>query len=218
MTMSSIDSLFDDTNSFRVLGICGGIASGKSTIRAAFKEIGATVIDADKIGHAVYPFVYEKLADAFGEDVMEGSKADGGYTGVKRGALGPIVFGSKSEMQKLNDIMWPEIRIRIQQSLKERKNEGTTSMVVVEAAVLFEAGWEDLFDHIIVSAVDRDIAKIRLTERNKISEQDAVTRIDAQANNESRIAKADFVIWNNGTVEDLTKEVVKVHTAIQKMN
>ena len=142
-----------------VIGLTGGIASGKSTAAAWLKEFGAVVIDADRLGHRVYEpgtSGFEAVVNEFGHDIVA---ADGT---INRQLLGGKVFGAPGEMERLNSIIWPEIRRLISEELADLKRKDPRQIIVLEAAVLIEAGWKDLCDEIWVITVGVPTAVERL--------------------------------------------------------
>ena len=149
--------------------------------------------DADILGHRTYDPGTGTFAAV---DVVA---ADGT---IDRRALGGKVFGKPEELTRLTDIVWPGIRALASQELSDLEVAGT-GIVVLEAAVLLEAGWQDMVDEIWVTTVEVDGAVARLAERNGLDEAAARARIDSQLSNEERIAAASVIIENNGTREEL---------------
>ena len=186
-----------------VIGLTGGIASGKSTVTRFFRDRGIPVIDADVLGHRTYEpgtDTFASVVRTFGDDLVA---ADGS---IDRKVLGAKVFGKPDELKKLTDIVWPGIRKLANEQLSELETAGNL-YAVLEAAVLFEAGWEDLCDEIWVVVVDPDQAVVRLAERNGLDEAAARARIASQLSNAERTARADVVIENNGTLADLEDRI-----------
>ncbi len=189
----------------RVIGLTGGIAAGKSTISEALHESGAVVIDADKVGHEAYlpgTETHQALVSAFGEEIL----AEDGQ--IDRRKLGAIVFADPAQRQRLQDIVWPRMKEMMRGKLKDLAAQDTR-VAVIEAAVLFEAGWQDLVDEIWVVQVPEEIAMQRLMARNGFSAEDAQSRIRAQLSNEERARQANVVIDNSGTIEDAQQQVKK---------
>lgn len=181
-----------------LVALTGGIASGKSTVAARLRELGFAVVDADRLGHAVYAPGRPALArvlDAFGEGV----RADDG--GVDRRALGAIVFSSPAQMDRLTAIVWPEIRAMFREEIARLAAEGRRT-VFVEAAVLAEAGWRDDFAHCWVVDVPRAVQRARLVERNSLTGEEADKRIDSQVPAAERLALATEVLRNDRPVEE----------------
>jgi dephospho-CoA kinase len=187
----------------RVIGLTGGIAAGKSTVSQALRDAGAEVIDADQVGHQAYRAgteTHAALVAAFGDGIL----AESGE--IDRRALGAIVFADPAQRLRLQEIVWPRMKEMMRGQLDELRAAGA-DLAVVEAAVLFEAGWQDLMDEIWVVQVPPEIARERLVARNGLSPEDADARIRAQLTNEERASHADVIIDNSGTVEQAQERV-----------
>lgn len=194
-----------------VIGLTGGIASGKSTVTRFFKDRDVPVIDADILGHRTYDpgtDTFAAVVATFGQDLVA---ADGS---IDRRVLGGKVFGKPDELKRLTDIVWPGIRKLASEALSEFEAAGN-SIVVLEAAVLFEAGWKDLVDEVWVVVVEPDLAVQRLASRNGLDEAAARARIDSQLSNDERISRSNVVIKNNGTLEELEGNIQKAWDALQ---
>ena len=196
-----------------VIGLTGGIASGKSTVSEHLRALGAILIDADRVGHRSYePGTpgFEKVVNAFGHDIVS---KDGT---IDRRILGGKVFGAPGEMDRLNAIVWPEIRRLIAADLRELKRRDRNAIIVIEAAVLLEAGWQDLCDEIWVVTTTLKTAVERLSSRNSMSEEAAMARINSQMSSRERAEYADVKIDNSGTEEQLRGRVDRAWKALQK--
>ncbi|NBB94719.1 MAG: dephospho-CoA kinase [Planctomycetes bacterium] len=128
-----------------VIGITGGIGSGKSTVARAFGEVGCEVIDADALGHALLdePGIREAIRRQWGGEVVNASGA------VDRGKLGRLVFADPQVRRRLEDILHPPMRSEMQRRIAAARQAGRTRAVVIDAAVLFEAGWDVLCTHTV---------------------------------------------------------------------
>lgn len=185
------------------IGLTGGIASGKTTISQLLAERGATVIDADKVGHEVYrPRTpgWRALLDVFGADLA------GPDSVIDRRKLGALVFNDPAQMKKLTGIVWPRMKEMMRTELDRLRLSGVR-ITVLEAAVLFEAGWQDLVDEIWAAVVAPGVAVERLIKRNGLSEEQARARLASQLSNEERARQSDIVIDNSGSLEDLSQSV-----------
>ena len=196
-----------------VIGLTGGIASGKSTVAGYLQEFGAQIIDADRLGHRVYEpgtAGFQKVVNAFGHDLVT---KDGT---IDRRLLGGKVFGAPEQMERLTDIVWPEIRKLAAAEIAELKKKDRDAVIVLEAAVLLEAGWQDLVDEIWVTTVKVATAAARLMARNGLSESQAMARIQSQMSAKERLERADVKIDNSDSLEDLKRRVERQWKLLQK--
>jgi phosphopantetheine adenylyltransferase/dephospho-CoA kinase len=188
----------------KIICMTGGLASGKTTASEFLQSRGAEIIDADKLGHRAYDpgtQAYLKVIEAFGEDIVADDHQ------IDRRALGGKVFGKPEELKRLTDIVWPEIRRLAELEIAGYDATYPDGVVVLEAAVLFEAGWEDIGDEIWVLAVDREVAVARAMARDNADRTAVESRIDSQLSNEERIARATTVIYNNGDQEGMIEQL-----------
>lgn len=183
-----------------VIGLTGGIASGKSTLSSFARDRGAHVIDADLLGHQAYEpgtTCFNAVVNEFGRDIV----ADDGT--IDRRALSAKVFAEGSSLKRLTDIVWPAIRDLAQTEIENVRRCEPDRTIVLEAAVLLEAGWQDFVDEVWVAVVDVETAIRRTMKRDGLDREAVQSRIDAQISNEDRIAAADVVFDNSGSEEDL---------------
>jgi dephospho-CoA kinase len=195
-----------------VIGLTGGIGSGKSTVAAMLAGLGARVIDADKVGHEVYlPGTdgFRGVVDAFGLDVVA---ADGT---IDRRRLGSRVFADRRELAQLNAIVHPLIGDEIRRRMQAAFAEGDGRPIVVEAAIMLEAGWR-FFDRIWVVVVEPETAIARVTASRGLSREEVERRIDAQMPNAERARMADLVIRNDGTLDELRRQVEAAWRALPR--
>jgi len=184
----------------KIICLTGGLASGKSTAAAYLVEQGANVIDADRLGHRAYDVgthAYREVIETFGEDIVSNDNE------IDRKILGKKVFGQPAELKKLTDIVWPEIRRLAELEIAGFKAIYPDGVVVLEAAVLFEAGWQDLGDEIWVVIVEREAAIERSIQRDGFDRQAVESRLDSQLKNSERVSLSDVVIENNGDQQQL---------------
>ncbi|WP_459799743.1 dephospho-CoA kinase [Herbidospora sp. RD11066] len=183
------------------MGLTGGIGSGKSEASKRLAARGAVVIDADKIAREVVEPGTEGLAEivaAFGTEVL---RPDGA---LDREKLGSIVFSDAEKLTTLNGIVHPKVGERVQQLLDDVPEGG---VIVYDVPLLAENKLAPTFDHVIVVDTDDETRIRRLAENRGMSESDARARIAAQASREERLSIADTVIDNNGTVDDLDRQI-----------
>ena len=194
-----------------VIGLTGGIGTGKSTVSQILRNKGFSVIDLDMISHKVieFPSVVEKIVRNFGKEVLENNN-DGNRT-VSREKLGKIIFSDREKRFTLNSIMHPEILRIMQKKILEckSKNVKENKIIFVEIQLLFEVQWEKEFDYILLVAAKRDIQVRRVLERDKRSEKEAWNIINSQMSLDEKRGKSDFVIENDGNIDDLNRKVDK---------
>jgi dephospho-CoA kinase len=188
----------------KVIGITGGIASGKSTVSRFLKELGVVVIDADRIGHEVLRSdrgVRRKLAAAFGQQIL----TPGGS--VSRRKLGKLVFDDPEALARLNQIMHLRIAARVKARLERYRRDGV-GVVVVEAALLLEAGWASLVDEVWVTVASEATVLKRLKMRSGLSDAESRARLRAQLSVAERLKRADVVIDTDCRLDELRARVV----------
>ena len=187
-----------------IIGLTGGIASGKSTAARHLGALGAHVIDADRLGHRAYEpgtRAHQAVVEAFGEEVRD---ADGH---IDRKRLGAKVFGDAKQLTRLTDIVWPEIWRLAQAEIAAAQAARPDVVVVLEAAVLLEAGWQDAADETWVVSVNRATALNRAMQRDGADAAAVEARIDAQLANADREAQADVVFDNSGAEAQLIAQL-----------
>lgn len=184
-----------------LIGLTGGIGSGKSTVSARLAELGARVVDADAIVRDVQApgtEVFAAIVERFGDDVV----AEDGS--LDRPALAAKVFNDTDELKALNAIVHPAVGIGIAEALAAAAE--TDDVVILDVPLLVESGRDDMAAMVVVD-LDPEIAVARLIEHRGFTEEDARARMSRQASRDERLAKADKVLDNNGSVEDLIAQV-----------
>lgn len=174
-----------------VIGITGGIASGKSSIVKRLSKMGAYTVDCDLLGHEAYipgQPAYNRVVQEFGTGIL---KEDGT---INRQKLGPIVFSDKKKLELLNSIVWPEIHRMKMEIIDRVSREGNHKVVCFEGAVLFEAGWEKEANEVWCCVIPKDEAVTRIVQRNGLSEESALARIASQMSNEERVSKSHVIL------------------------
>ena len=186
-----------------VIGLTGGIGTGKTQVSRLLEELGASIVNADLLGHQVYAPQSEgwhAVVNAFGEQIVSDNSE------IDRRALGGIVFSDDSALQQLNAIMHPRIYDLAEQRLKGLADQGVTT-AVLEAALLIEAKWTPLVDDVWVTVSPEEDIIARLQERNNMDEATARSRIDSQMPQTERVEHADVIVENNASLEDLSDSV-----------
>ena len=194
-----------------VFGLTGGLASGKSTVAARFRARGLPVIDADLIAREVVEPGSEGLArvvEAFGEGVL---LPDGS---LDRARLGELVFAAKEKRRVLNSILHPRIGARSAERIAELGAKGEV-LACYEAALLVENGLSDAFRPLVVVAVAPEVQLARAMARDGSTEAHARARVAAQLPLATKIAAADYVVDNAGTLEQTERRADEVLDAIR---
>ncbi len=187
-----------------VIGLTGGIGSGKSTVAKVLEEQGASVVSADLIGHEVYSPgrpAWQEIVKEFGHDVV----ADDGT--IDRKKLGAIVFSGPKRLAALNSIVHPRMKGMMRERLAVLAREGV-EIAVLEAALLFEAKWDDLANEVWVTAVAPKIAARRTSERSGLPEEQVLERIKSQMSNEERTRNSHVVIDTDCDIEGTTQQAL----------
>ncbi|MFC1949424.1 dephospho-CoA kinase [Chloroflexota bacterium] len=190
----------------KVIGLTGGIGSGKSTVSQYLAELGAVVIDADKVGHEAYQpgtAAWNDVVAAFGRDII----ADNGE--IDRKKLGAMVFGNPEALRKLNSIMHPRMREMIAAQLEEYRRRGV-DVVVIEAEVLITAGWTSLADELWVTVASEPTVLERVKKQRGLSGEEVLARIRSQMSSEERAKYADVIIENDGDLDQVKAEIKRL--------
>ena len=205
-----------------VIGLTGGIGSGKTEVTHTLRELGAVVIDADRIAHLSYrpgTETYETIVRLFGRNILDDSDV------IDRASLGSIVFSDSGpgRREELEAIVWPATRELIEGRLAKEEERGTR-VVVIEVTKLFEAGWDKLANVTWTVEVQPDDAgKREITRRVQArsgrdgAQSGTGARIEAQMTSEQRIERADLVIDNTATLGDLREQVKTVWETVRAL-
>jgi dephospho-CoA kinase len=194
----------------RVIGLTGGIASGKSLVSKTLQGLGMTVIDADDISHEILAHdtsIKQKVNQIFGKEVLneEGE--------IDRGKLGSIVFSRKPGLRKdLEAILHPPIR----EEMWKRARENRSDNVVLDIPLLIETDEHERVDVVIVVYATRELQIQRLMARDGISRQEAMGRIASQLPLEEKVSAAHYVINNTGSVEETIEQTTRFHQEIRE--
>jgi dephospho-CoA kinase len=204
LPVSRLDSIM------KVIGLTGGIGSGKSTVSRFLAELGAVIIDADKVGHEAYKpdtDIWREVIAAFGKQILT-PNGD-----IDRKKLGEIVFGNSEALSRLNQIMHPRMYDIVKTQLELYRQQGV-DVVVLEAPLLIEAGWSSSVDEIWVTVAPESTVLRRLKKYSGLSEQQSLARIHSQLSSAEREKYADVVINNEGGLDELKSKVKKLWHAL----
>jgi dephospho-CoA kinase len=197
----------------QIIGLTGGIATGKSTVSAIFENAGAVVIDADRIARKVVKKglpAYRKIVRHFGENVL---LPDGE---INRSLLGDIIFNDPQKKNLLNSIVHPHVREEQNRQLKRIQKNNPNTIVILDIPLLIESQMvQDLSEVIVVYAPEHIQVK-RLIKRDHISQADALARIRSQMPIEEKKNKATIVIDNSGAMESTRKQALEIFKKIKE--
>ncbi|MGI6669593.1 MAG: dephospho-CoA kinase [Acetivibrionales bacterium] len=191
----------------KIIGVTGGIGSGKSTVSRILKDLGAAVIDADAVAKNVTQAggtAIEELAGYFGNEIIkENGELD-------REKLASLAFADAEKLNALNSITHKYISEKIQETVESIKKSGKFAITVIDAPIPVEKGFLDLVDEVWVVVADKDSRIKRVMERSGFSHDEITARIDAQLSDEEYIRLADEVLYNNESMEELEQTVVRL--------
>lgn len=189
-----------------IIGLTGGIASGKSTVSEMLKKRGIPVIDADLIAREVVEVgkkAYTEIVNAFGKEILNEDLT------INRARLGSIVFQNEDKREKLNSIVHPEVRLEMKRRQEQLISEGAKA-VVLDIPLLFESNLKHLVDKVIVVYTGEKNQLERLMKRNNFSKEEALSRINAQMPLKEKVKFADAVINNDGTLEETEQQLENI--------
>jgi dephospho-CoA kinase len=183
-----------------LIGLTGNIATGKSVVLTVLKRLGAKIIDADALVHQLMAKgtpVWRAILDEFGEGIL-GSEGE-----IDRGKLGAIVFADAEALERLEAIVHPAVTSRVDELIRQ----ASEPVVVVEAIKLIEAGWHRTCDALWVVTCPREQQLERLMRARMLSREEALLRIEAQPPQGDKVALADVVIDNSGSLKEMKEQV-----------
>jgi len=195
----------------KVIGLTGGIGSGKSTVSQLLHELGAVVLDADRIGHEAYKPNTEtwlEVVSVFGRQILTSNGE------IDRRRLAQIVFSDPESLARLNQIVHPRMYEMMKTKIEEFRRQGV-KVVVLEAAILLEADWTPLVDEVWVTvAPEHEVVK-RTVERTGLPEEQVIARIRSQLSSEERTKHANVIINNDGSIDELKVKIKELWDRIQ---
>ena len=195
----------------KIIGLTGGIASGKSIVASVFRELGAIILDADQIARLVvlpHQPAWEDIVEFFGPQVVNEDES------LDRAKIGEIVYNNPDSLKELNRITHPRIMQYYKDEMRRIKLEQPDAIVILEVPLLYETNMDKLCQQVVVVCVDRETQIKRLMERDKMSCEDAVRRINAQMPMDEKVRRADFVIDNRGSMEETKEKATKYYKEI----
>ncbi|MEN3038952.1 MAG: dephospho-CoA kinase [Candidatus Kryptonium sp.] len=196
------------------VGVTGGIGSGKTTVCKFFEEFGAKVIYADDLAKKLMEedeSIKSKIRKMFGEESYIGGK-------LNRKFIAEIIFSDEEKKKQLESIVHPAVIKKIISEFKKISKEKTHSFVIVEAALIFESGFDRELDYVIVVDADEEIKIKRIIERDNCSREEVLKRMKAQMNPTKKRKLADIVIQNNDDIQTLREKVKFLHALLQKLS
>ena len=191
-----------------VIGLTGGIGSGKSEVSRMLRELGAEIIDADRVGHEAYlpnTETYDRIVAEFGDDILQTNGE------IDRKSLGARIFAEPKARERLNAIVHPRMYAMVEERIQRLRERGA-SAVVLDAAILIEAGWDSLVDEVWVVTAPEETVVQRISQRNGLPAEQVRQRIRAQLTPEERARQAAVVIDNSRGLEELDTRVREVWT------
>ncbi len=191
----------------KIIGVTGGIGSGKSVVSRIMKDLGAVLIDADSIARAVTMRggkALEELTDYFGRGILDGNGD------LNRKALADVVFKDPVKRHALESITHKHIVSRILDSVENIRNSGKSDIVVIDAPIPVKHGFMDIADEVWVVAAEKETRIKRSMERSGYTYEEALDRINSQMKDEEYLQAADEVLGNDGSIEELEKSIVKL--------
>lgn len=195
----------------KIIGLTGGIASGKSTVSRALRELGAIVIDADEVAHTIMEPgkpAWEDIIEHFGSGVLYADQT------IDREKLGAIVFNNPERLQVLNQITHPRVGEQFKQMIKDIKSQQADAVLFIEVPLLYETHMDRICDEVWVVWVDEETQIQRLMKRDGLSREDALKRIDAQMSLDEKAKRADVVIDNSFSIEETIETATKYYNNI----
>jgi dephospho-CoA kinase len=186
-----------------VIGLTGGFGSGKSTVAGMVQELGARVMDADRVAHQLYQpgtAAFDEVVRAFGREIV-GENGE-----IDRRKLGQKVFGDPQALKRLNAVLHPRILDRVKETLEGWRGEGV-KVAVVEAALLLEAGWAPMADQVWVTVASEAKVKERLRASKDLTDEEIEARLASQMPAEEKARRAQVVIDTDGTLDEVREEV-----------
>jgi dephospho-CoA kinase len=193
-----------------VLGVTGNIGCGKSTVARMFKTEDCLLIDADKLAHESISYgskVYKKIKNYFGKGILKKNKS------VDRLKLANLVFANNSALTKLNSIVHPQVISEIKRRIKDSRKR----IIILDAALIVEAGLNRIVDKLVVVKVKRKLQIFRSQKSLGLSKKQVGMRMKSQISQKAKSGFADFIIDNSGTISQTRKQVFEIRRALARL-
>lgn len=195
------------------VGLTGGIASGKSTVARMFREKGAIIFDFDELAHFTEEPDrpgWKAIVDGFGTDILNRDRS------INRETFGAMVFGDKEKLAKLNRIIHPAIFEEWEKRVQAVLSKNPQAIMISDIPLLFETGIQHWFEVVILVYISSENQIHRLTKRNGYSQEEAGIRLNSQMSIDEKVSRADFVIHNEGSIQETQAAVDAIWTALLK--
>jgi dephospho-CoA kinase len=195
-----------------IVGVTGSVGTGKSTVTNFFRELGAYIIDWDELAREAtgpHSRAWEKIVDYFGKDILNEDLT------INRQKLAEMVFSDKEKLEELNQIIHPEVFKEDDRITNEIKNFDPDALIIKDIPLLFEVACTIIVDKIVVVSASEQTQLSRLAEKG-MSREDAQNRIKSQLPLKEKIKSADFVIDNDGSLEETERQVEKIYSLLRK--
>lgn len=198
-----------------IIGVTGGIGSGKSEVCRIFRSLGAMVVSADDLAREIMESngeVRKEIEKAFGKDIYTVERK------LSRKKLATAVFSSEISREKINATVHPHVLETMQQIIDREKLRHRSRLLLFEAALFYESGADKMMDYMIVVDADENVRIRRAIRRDESSRQEVLQRIKAQMRSEHKVRKGDFVIHNNGDIQTLKSIVRFLYDLLLRIN
>ncbi|QGU00178.1 Dephospho-CoA kinase [Candidatus Syntrophocurvum alkaliphilum] len=195
----------------KIIGLTGGIASGKSTVANALKDLGAIIIEADKLAHQIIEPdkpAYEEIIKTFGQEILNDDLT------INRDELGKLVFNNPEKLEKLNNITHPRVIESFKNQIQAINKSQPNAVVVFEIPLLYEINIQHICDEVWVVWIDRETQIERLKLRDGFTEEEAIKRIDSQMSLDEKAKRANRVIDNRKGKEETIRIATKYYNEI----
>ena len=213
--MSELNNLNNHNVGIFKIAVTGGIGSGKNVVAQEFKTLGARIIDTDSLVHDLYEQdkqLIREMVTLFGSSIINENGS------INRVNLGNLVFNDKHALERLNKLVHPKVKAVMDDQIKMFRKTGFKGCVVALVPLLIEAGMADDFDVVVVVTADEQKRIRRVQKRDNLTEKEIELRIKVQITDDQRVKFADYVIDNNGLLDETKNQVKKIYNNIIQNN